>query len=170
VSSFESAFALCMSDGQSLAERAELGLDFVTRHLNASGGAIYLRRNEQLVRVAATGDTDDDTVLRPWAARQLQREEREQHTELLEEGFEMEPNAGGPFDEHDPAVDGYTAVVLAHVDEQGFAVTGIMALRGTLMERGNEAAQLGSELSRVLKLAASASDPEPAPPRAMPRH
>jgi tetratricopeptide (TPR) repeat protein len=162
----ETAFALCLVDGRSLAERAELGLDFVTRHLNAAGGALYLRVDNRLVRVAATGETDDDSVLRPWALRELAREESEQHTDLISQDAELEPRASapqpeGPATEFESSFDAYTPVVLAHYGEHGFAVTGIMALRGRIQSLGHDAAVLGGELSRALGNTERAGESEP---------
>ena len=52
----------------------------------------------------------------------------------------------------DPSkLDSYIPIPLAHYDENGFALTGLIALRGAPSTYVGEAAVLGAELSRTLR-------------------
>lgn len=149
------AFSSCFVDCRTLAEHAEAGLDFVRRHFNAKGGVVYLRRGDQLVRVATTGEHDDDSVLRPWTLRHLQREESAQVTDMITGGdsdqVAEQEEPGMEADAPDAVkLDSYIPIPLAHYDENGFALTGIMALRGAPSTYVGEAVKLGAELSRTL--------------------
>jgi hypothetical protein len=144
-----SYFSSWLLECGTLTERAQRGLSFVLEHLSSPGGSIYLSAADGLARIASAGEVADDETLRPWVIDQLERERATEQTVILtQEVSERTVDMGAAGDDGSPSgVDAYTPLLLAHYDEGGFSIMGLMALRGRIDGQLQEAQRLAAELS-----------------------
>jgi hypothetical protein len=157
----EVQLANCLASGGSREERADMGLRFVTRYFNAKAGVLYLRRATDLVQVAQVGNAAQDADLATWALGQMELQELEQRTEATDLSADASSQFGTISDIATHAegtaqlcFDGYVSVLLAHYDNAGLSVTGVLVLRASPAHfDSRQALRLGAELSRTLAAA-----------------